>query len=236
MPPENIAALTDEIDSAKATQAVLQSVLRGIDESDLCEQQTLCTEFDVARLTDHQLNSITVICGAAGAMYAPRDETAALETQCSVTADAALTHGAGATLTGRCRSARTGPKAVIQTPPQGDRPMPANLSVSDTFAKIPVGGLWVYGEDMTWQNVSIARFGGPEVLELAEQPTIPDPGPGEVRIEVLVPAPVGPIPSSGAAAIQFQGAAAVHAGLRPCRHRRGNRTRHALPARRTDDC
>ena len=79
-----------------------------VDESDLCEQQTLCTEFDVARLTDHQLNSITVICGAAGAMYAPRDETAALETQCSVTADAALTHGAGATLTGRCRSAEPG--------------------------------------------------------------------------------------------------------------------------------
>src|SRR5438093_9018524 len=29
------------------------------------------------------------------------------------------------------------------------------------------------------------RFGGPEVLELAEQATIPDPGPGEVRIKVL---------------------------------------------------
>ena len=38
---------------------------------------------------------------------------------------------------------------------------------------------------MAWQHVRIARFGGPEVLELAEQPTIPDPGPGEVRIKVL---------------------------------------------------
>ena len=38
---------------------------------------------------------------------------------------------------------------------------------------------------MAWQYVRIARFGGPEVLELAEQPTIPDPGPGEVRIKVL---------------------------------------------------
>jgi NADPH:quinone reductase-like Zn-dependent oxidoreductase len=38
---------------------------------------------------------------------------------------------------------------------------------------------------MTWQNIRISRFGGPEVLELAEQPTIPDPGPGEVRIKVL---------------------------------------------------
>ena len=38
---------------------------------------------------------------------------------------------------------------------------------------------------MAWQHICIARFGGPEVLELAEQPTIPDPGPGEVRIKVL---------------------------------------------------
>jgi NADPH:quinone reductase-like Zn-dependent oxidoreductase len=38
---------------------------------------------------------------------------------------------------------------------------------------------------MTWQCIRISRFGGPEVLELTEQPTIPDPGPGEVRIKVL---------------------------------------------------
>jgi NADPH:quinone reductase-like Zn-dependent oxidoreductase len=38
---------------------------------------------------------------------------------------------------------------------------------------------------MTWQHIRIDRFGGPEVLELAEQPSPPDPGPGEVRIKVL---------------------------------------------------
>jgi NADPH:quinone reductase-like Zn-dependent oxidoreductase len=38
---------------------------------------------------------------------------------------------------------------------------------------------------MPWQNIRISRFGGPEVLELADEPTIPDPGPGEVRIKVL---------------------------------------------------
>ena len=38
---------------------------------------------------------------------------------------------------------------------------------------------------MAWQYIRIAQFGGPDVLELAEQPTIPDPGPGEVRIKVL---------------------------------------------------
>ena len=38
---------------------------------------------------------------------------------------------------------------------------------------------------MSWQHVRISRFGGPEVLELAEEPTIPNPGTGEVRIKVL---------------------------------------------------
>jgi len=42
-----------------------------------------------------------------------------------------------------------------------------------------------YDERMSWQHIRIARFGGPEVLELVEQSTIPEPGPGEVRIKVL---------------------------------------------------
>src|SRR5271168_828167 len=38
---------------------------------------------------------------------------------------------------------------------------------------------------MSWQRIRITGFGGPEVLELAEEPVIPDPGAGEVRIKVL---------------------------------------------------
>ena len=38
---------------------------------------------------------------------------------------------------------------------------------------------------MLWQHINITRFGGPELLELAEKPTIPEPGPGEVRIMIL---------------------------------------------------
>jgi NADPH:quinone reductase-like Zn-dependent oxidoreductase len=38
---------------------------------------------------------------------------------------------------------------------------------------------------MTWQHLRISRFGGPEVLKLVEESTIPEPGPGEVRIKVL---------------------------------------------------
>jgi NADPH:quinone reductase-like Zn-dependent oxidoreductase len=59
------------------------------------------------------------------------------------------------------------------------------LAVSDIVVKILVVRVSVYRENMTWQNISISRFGGPEVMELTEQPTIPDPGPGEVRVKVL---------------------------------------------------
>ena len=38
---------------------------------------------------------------------------------------------------------------------------------------------------MSWQHVSISRFGGPEVLQMVEESAIPEPGPGEVRIKVL---------------------------------------------------
>ena len=56
---------------------------------------------------------------------------------------------------------------------------------------------------MPWQHIRIARFGGPEVLELAEEQTVPAPGPGEVRIKVLLAAgQASPIPSSVAADIR----------------------------------
>jgi NADPH:quinone reductase-like Zn-dependent oxidoreductase len=38
---------------------------------------------------------------------------------------------------------------------------------------------------MSWLHLRISRFGGPEVLQMVEEPTIPEPGTGEVRIKVL---------------------------------------------------
>lgn len=38
---------------------------------------------------------------------------------------------------------------------------------------------------MPWQHLRISGFGGPEALQIAEDLTVPDPGPGEVRIRVL---------------------------------------------------
>lgn len=38
---------------------------------------------------------------------------------------------------------------------------------------------------MGYKKVVIKEFGGPEVLEVTEEPTLPEPGFGEVRIKVL---------------------------------------------------
>jgi NADPH:quinone reductase-like Zn-dependent oxidoreductase len=38
---------------------------------------------------------------------------------------------------------------------------------------------------VTYKKVIISEFGGPEVLKVIEEPTLPEPGPGEVRVKVL---------------------------------------------------
>jgi NADPH:quinone reductase-like Zn-dependent oxidoreductase len=38
---------------------------------------------------------------------------------------------------------------------------------------------------MSYTRVIITQFGGPEVLKVVEEPTLPEPGPGEVRVRVL---------------------------------------------------
>jgi uncharacterized protein (TIGR03086 family) len=70
----------DELECAEATFAVLQHVLHGIADDDLAKQ-TPCREFDVASLTDHLMNSISVIGGAAGAQMPDRDKTDSVERQ-----------------------------------------------------------------------------------------------------------------------------------------------------------
>src|ERR1700730_14112550 len=42
---------------------------------------------------------------------------------------------------------------------------------------------------MPWQHLRISRFGGPEVLQMVEESTIPETGPGEVPINVLAAGP-----------------------------------------------
>jgi uncharacterized protein (TIGR03086 family) len=80
---------TDELDSAEASLGVLQNVLHPIAADDL-SKQTPCREFDVASLTDHLMDSISVIGGAAGAQLPERDATDSVERQVVAAARPAL--------------------------------------------------------------------------------------------------------------------------------------------------
>ena len=80
---------TDELQSAEATLAVLQHVLHGIAKDDEAKP-TPCREFDIAALTDHLMNSITVIGGAAGAEFPERDRADSVERQVVLAARPAL--------------------------------------------------------------------------------------------------------------------------------------------------
>jgi uncharacterized protein (TIGR03086 family) len=79
----------DELDSAEATLAVLLHVLHGIAKDDE-STQTPCREFDVAKLTDHLMNSITTIGGVAGAEFPKRDRDDSVERQVVLAARPAL--------------------------------------------------------------------------------------------------------------------------------------------------
>ncbi|BBU20490.1 TIGR03086 family metal-binding protein [Mycobacterium xenopi] len=80
---------TDELDSAEETLGVLQRVLHPISRDDL-SCPTPCSEFDVAQLTDHLLNSITTIGGVVGAEFPPRDADNSVERQVVAAARPAL--------------------------------------------------------------------------------------------------------------------------------------------------
>src|SRR5215472_16404224 len=70
----------DELHSAEDTLGVLQGVLHPIAADDLT-RQTPCTEFDVAQLTEHLLNSITALGGMVGAESPERDNSDSVERQ-----------------------------------------------------------------------------------------------------------------------------------------------------------
>src|SRR5690349_15069989 len=79
----------DELAGAEAAFAVLAQVLHHI-SSDELSTPTPCSEFDVAQLTDHLLNSISVLGGAAGAVFADRDTAESPERQVIAAARPAL--------------------------------------------------------------------------------------------------------------------------------------------------
>ena len=89
LPPGPDSPPTDELESAEKTFAVLEGVLHGIAKDDELKQ-TPCREFDVAKLTDHLMNSITAIGGHAGAEFPERDRNHSVERQVILAARPAL--------------------------------------------------------------------------------------------------------------------------------------------------
>jgi uncharacterized protein (TIGR03086 family) len=79
----------DELESAEESLAVMQHVLHGISNDDW-DKQTPCREFNVTQLTDHLMNSITVIGGRAGAQFPERDAGDSVERQVVLAARPAL--------------------------------------------------------------------------------------------------------------------------------------------------
>lgn len=71
---------TDELAGAESALAVLQHVLHPISRDELAKS-TPCTEYDVMQLTDHLLNSITVLGAAAGATLPERNPDDSVERQ-----------------------------------------------------------------------------------------------------------------------------------------------------------
>ena len=71
---------TDELAGAEAALTALQHVLHPISR-DEWSKSTPCSEYDVVQLTDHLLNSITLIGEAAGAEFPQRDSDDSVERQ-----------------------------------------------------------------------------------------------------------------------------------------------------------
>ena len=71
---------TDELASAEAALGALRHVLHPISRDEL-SKSTPCSEYDVVQLTDHLMNSITLLGGAAGAELPDRDSDDSVERQ-----------------------------------------------------------------------------------------------------------------------------------------------------------
>jgi uncharacterized protein (TIGR03086 family) len=78
--PGSYPAPTDDLASAEDALRVLQQVLHSIPREDFAKR-TPSPERDVAGLTDHLVDWISVIGGAVGAKIPPRDHNASIEQQ-----------------------------------------------------------------------------------------------------------------------------------------------------------
>jgi len=147
---------TDELASAEAALSALQHVLHPISRDEL-SKSTPCTEYDVMQLTDHLMNSITLLGGAAGAEPPERNSEDSVERQIVCAARPALDawHRRGLT----------------DTVTIGTNEIPATFAVSILTVEFLVHG-WDYATATT-HPIDVAESLADYVLGLAHKVITP---------------------------------------------------------------
>ena len=147
---------TDELASAEAALGALQHVLHPISRDEL-SKSTPCTEYDVMQLTDHLMNSITLLGGAAGAEPQDRNSEDSVERQIVGAARPALDawHRRGLT----------------DTVTIGTNEIPATFAVSILTVEFLVHG-WDYATATT-RPIDVAESLADYVLGLAHKVITP---------------------------------------------------------------
>jgi uncharacterized protein (TIGR03086 family) len=147
---------TDELASAEAALGALQHVLHPISRDEL-SKSTPCTEYDVMQLTDHLMNSITLLGGAAGAEPPERNSEDSVERQIVGAARPALDawHRRGLT----------------DTVTIGTNEIPATFAVSILTVEFLVHG-WDYATATT-RPIDVAESLADYVLGLAHKVITP---------------------------------------------------------------
>ncbi|HXO78383.1 MAG TPA: TIGR03086 family metal-binding protein [Mycobacterium sp.] len=148
---------TDELASAEAALGALQHVLHPISRDEL-SNSTPCTEYDVMQLTDHLMNSITLLGGAAGAEPPERNSEDSVERQIVAAARPALDawHRRGLT----------------DTVTIGTNEIPATFAVSILSVEFLVHG-WDYATATT-HPIDVAESLADYVLGLAHKVITPE--------------------------------------------------------------
>jgi uncharacterized protein (TIGR03086 family) len=146
----------DELASAEAALGALQHVLHPISRDEL-SKSTPCSEYDVMQLTDHLMNSITLLGGAAGAEPPERNSEDSVERQIVGAARPALDawHRRGLT----------------DTVTIGTNEIPATFAVSILTVEFLVHG-WDYATATT-HPIDIAESLADYVLGLAHKVITP---------------------------------------------------------------
>jgi uncharacterized protein (TIGR03086 family) len=143
---------TDELASAEAAMGALQQVLHPIARDEL-SKSTPCTEYDVMQLTDHLLNSIALLGGAAGAELPERDTGDSVERQ--------VIGAARPTLDAWHR------RGLDDTVTLGPNELPATVAVSILSLELLVHG-WDYAA-ATKHPIDVAESLADYVLGLAKK-------------------------------------------------------------------